>query len=183
MKAITLYQPWASLMACDAKRIETRSWPPHGLRPGDKIAIHAGKHFDYEIRRTCTEEPFKSTLVDAFRRGLLAGSTSEDGQPQLLLRDLPLGAIVAVATFTNWYRTTAYELQELLRQRGPRERDFGNYAPDRCAWVFRDIRPLRTPISARGAQGIWEWTPPANLDARLRTIELAPAAQQTEVPA
>lgn len=41
MKAITLWQPYASLVALGVKTIETRSWPaPKGL-VGQRIAIHA----------------------------------------------------------------------------------------------------------------------------------------------
>ncbi len=40
MKAITVLQPRASLIACGAKQIETRSW---AARYRGKIAIHAGK--------------------------------------------------------------------------------------------------------------------------------------------
>ena len=43
MKAITLHQPWASLIASGAKRIETRSWKPPDSLIGTEIAIHAGK--------------------------------------------------------------------------------------------------------------------------------------------
>ena len=39
MKALTIMQPWASLIACGAKTIETRSWPTKYRGP---IAIHAG---------------------------------------------------------------------------------------------------------------------------------------------
>lgn len=45
MKAITLWQPWASLIADGRKTIETRPrpWNHHGW-----VAIHAGKHVDPE---------------------------------------------------------------------------------------------------------------------------------------
>jgi hypothetical protein len=53
MKALTLYQPWASLIRDGRKPIETRSWPTdyRGI-----LAIHAGKtvvqdaciHFGYD---------------------------------------------------------------------------------------------------------------------------------------
>lgn len=44
MKALTLHQPWASLIAVGAKKIETRDWrPPVTIRPGTRFAIHAGK--------------------------------------------------------------------------------------------------------------------------------------------
>lgn len=38
MKAITIWQPWASLIACGVKQYETRSWPTKYRGP---IAIHA----------------------------------------------------------------------------------------------------------------------------------------------
>ena len=34
MKAIFLWQPWASLMAAGYKRVSMRNWEPHGLREG-----------------------------------------------------------------------------------------------------------------------------------------------------
>jgi hypothetical protein len=40
MKAITILQPWASLIACGAKKIETRSW---ATKYRGQIAIHVGK--------------------------------------------------------------------------------------------------------------------------------------------
>ena len=43
MKAITLHQPWASLIAEGIKTIETRSWAPSREIIGQRIAIHAAK--------------------------------------------------------------------------------------------------------------------------------------------
>lgn len=43
MKAITLWQPWASLIADGRKRIETRPRPWYYIGP---VAIHAGQHVD-----------------------------------------------------------------------------------------------------------------------------------------
>lgn len=75
MKAITLWQPWASLIAYGVKTRETRSWePPRGLI-GQRIAIHAAarpmRHADMAPSRI---EPIPR---EAF--------------------PLPLGAIVATA--------------------------------------------------------------------------------------
>lgn len=56
MKALTVAQPWASLIVAGAKTIETRPSPPNGpmrpdgvrglpglrIEPGERIAIHAG---------------------------------------------------------------------------------------------------------------------------------------------
>ena len=43
MKAISLHQPWASLIAVGIKTIETRSWAPPKALIGQRIAIHAAK--------------------------------------------------------------------------------------------------------------------------------------------
>ena len=42
IKAITIYQPWASLKACGAKKFETRGWATNYRGP---IAIHAAKQY------------------------------------------------------------------------------------------------------------------------------------------
>jgi len=46
MKAITLYQPWASLIAEGYKTIETRQHDRFKDLKGRRIAIHAGMRFD-----------------------------------------------------------------------------------------------------------------------------------------
>jgi len=46
MKALSLWQPWASLMADGRKKIETRHWRPPAWLIGQKLAIHATMHVD-----------------------------------------------------------------------------------------------------------------------------------------
>lgn len=41
MKALSLWQPWASLMADGRKKIETRHWRPPAWLIGQELAIHA----------------------------------------------------------------------------------------------------------------------------------------------
>ena len=43
MYAITLHQPWASLIALRLKTVETRSWPAPARLVGQTVAGHAGK--------------------------------------------------------------------------------------------------------------------------------------------
>lgn len=43
MKALTLIQPWASLIVFGPKRIENRGWEPPRELIGERFAIHAGK--------------------------------------------------------------------------------------------------------------------------------------------
>ncbi len=75
MKAITIKQPWATLIALGEKRFETRSWQTKYRGP---IAIHAGKTMDKEY---CEYPPIKRALQ---RHGIKN-------------EDLPLGVVVATA--------------------------------------------------------------------------------------
>ena len=46
MKALTLWEPWASAIIHGPKRIENRPWKPWDSVMGQRIAIHAGKRYD-----------------------------------------------------------------------------------------------------------------------------------------
>ena len=47
MKALTLWQPWATAITHGGKRLENRGWPPPASILGKRIAIHAGKTNDH----------------------------------------------------------------------------------------------------------------------------------------
>jgi activating signal cointegrator 1 len=55
MKALSLTQPWATLVAIGAKCIETRTW--HTFYTGT-VAIHASKGFPRDARVRCGQPPF-----------------------------------------------------------------------------------------------------------------------------
>ena len=156
MKALTLTQPWASLVVIGAKRIETRSWAPPRLVVGQRIAIHAAKGWTEDNRWLATTEPFKGAMRDGYTRGLIE-------RPHIL--ELPRGCVVAIATVAVVYPTAVLgaaprELEDLLADpQYPHERAFGGYAPGRYAWALRDVRAIE-PIPARGALGLWDWQPP-----------------------
>lgn len=183
IKALTLTQPWATLVAIGSKRIETRSWAPHHAMIGRRIAIHAAKHWSEDDRWLATTEPFKSALRAGYRRGLVE-------RPHIL--ELPRGCVVALATLEAVYPTTArargrQALEELLADaRYPHEAAFGNYGSGRYALALGDVRAVE-PIVARGALGFWDWQPPDWLtyldpDARLaaRAAAAVPAAVEEQ---
>ena len=60
MKAISICQPWATLIAIGAKRFATRSWKTdyRGL-----LAIHAGKTKVPLAMSLCDRDPFKAALA------------------------------------------------------------------------------------------------------------------------
>ena len=126
MRAISLWQPWATAIALGVKRIETRGWetPIRG-----RIAIHAAKRWDLAQRQFASEE---------WRAGRLPPPSA-----------LPFGAIVATVELVDCVRTRdVSDLSDL-------EREYGDYAYGRFAWILADIKPLAVPIPFKGAQGFF----------------------------
>lgn len=113
MKAITLHQPWASLIAIGAKTIETRPAPPNGpMRPigirgypglpierGERIAIHAA------ARRPDVEHDGLARIgdwwVEDSRLGHFTMHPAVDNPNDIEDLPLPLGAVVATAVVTD----------------------------------------------------------------------------------
>lgn len=94
MKALTLWQPWASLIAVGAKTIETRSWP---TKHRGRIAIHAAQRSPEVMRLGpwfCTQRPAVEVGDGVLpAKWLLCDMDPDDLEPHAL----PLGAIVATA--------------------------------------------------------------------------------------
>lgn len=156
MKALTLHQPWASLIAVGLKTVETRSWSTKHRGP---IAIHAGK------QQMAGEIPLR-----------LWWDNHDVLEPQIDTADwetLPLGKVVALANLVDvvpiselaWTQTLSIT-EHFLQMDGGRchiaesERPFGDYHHGRFAWLLENITPLRVPTSAIGRQGLWNWDPP-----------------------
>jgi hypothetical protein len=128
MKAISLWQPWASAMALGLKSIETRHWP---TRVRGTVAIHAAKRWTRDEREEA--EDF-ARLFNA---------------PSLL--DPPLGSIIAIGNLV-----TCWRVEEWRGVVSDQERAFGNYADGRYGWRFEAIQALAEPIPYRGAQGFFD---------------------------
>jgi hypothetical protein len=165
MKAISLWQPWASLVAIGAKRIETRHWYPPDSVIGKRIYIHAAKRWTREEQEVCELEPFNSVLQKHF------GLDSEF--PPLYRSILPLGALVGTAILRmavptercrmvshEWlpvgYKIGAVEVGRTSVDLSPQEVEFGNYGKGRFAWLLEDISLLAEPIPYAGTQGFFE---------------------------
>src|ERR1700690_1165855 len=142
MKALTLTQPWASLVAIGAKRIETRCWRTNYRGP---LAIRAAKGFPGWAKQTWREDPFDEVLRAAFGDG----SWKQIDPPVL-----PLGCVIATCTLVSCTLTSQAYDERLSEQ----ERAFGDYSLGRFAWVLEDIKPLSEPIPAKGALSLWEFT-------------------------
>src|SRR5262249_6870381 len=94
MKAISLWQPWASLMAVSAKKIEPRHWQTdyRGL-----VAIHAAKRFQELERLLLGERRFFNALWHC--------TGDEGAAPESVAEELPLGCFVAVGKLRHCLST------------------------------------------------------------------------------
>ena len=140
MKALTVKQPWATLVAIGAKRIETRSW---ATRYRGLIAIHAAKGFPTRAREFALGTA-RSDLEP------VAGQLGVDVLSELVL---PRGAIVATAWLVEVVSTDDPDFDP----QATGESQYGNYGSGRYAWYFTDVLALPEPVPARGALGLWEW--------------------------
>jgi len=146
MKALTLFQPWATLVAIGAKKIETRSWTTNYRGP---LAIHSSKKFSKENRiLTYGEEYFRETLMKA----LIIPSQKYGMVPE----DLPCGFILAICDLFVVYRIGNNPMKD-GRPISGQERAFGDYTPGRYMWMLGNIKKLGRPIPVKGAMGLWEW--------------------------
>jgi hypothetical protein len=161
VKALTLTQPWATLVAIGAKRIETRSWRTDYRGP---LAIHAAAGFGPRggkrgYKRLCFTEPFLSVL------SLARPNRSDVFYLVDYFMSLPMGAIVAVCELVGIIKTQSFEDCATqyygYPERGwtltDQERAFGDYSPGRYAWLLSDVRALSESIPAKGALSLWEW--------------------------
>jgi hypothetical protein len=156
VKAITLHQPWATLIAIGMKRQETRGW---NTQHRGVVAIHAGKAMpDYLVGPNAQTvlNPFDriSQQVTVWRRDKLVHLDGVTVPAEHRNKPLPLGAVVAVAVLADT-RSTSHpdhlptELEDAL----------GDHTEDRWAWALTQVYALPEPIPASGAQGLWEWEP------------------------
>ena len=142
MKALTIWQPWASLLVSGQKKYETRSWATAYRGP---IAIHAAMR---PVRRT----------IDALVADRGDGWTALDYFDALFMHpgsinELPTGAVIGKALLVRCNLITEDFMARLTQQ----ELALGDFSLGRYAWEFEQMTQFIAPIPARGAQGLWYW--------------------------
>lgn len=141
LKVISLWQPWASLIAAGVKRHETRHWPTGHRGP---IAIHAAKTVDM------------AGAPDALCEAVFG---------QGWQHTLPRGGVVAVGDLVHCRR--AETIAEYLTRA---DLEAGNFAFGRYAWRIDKVRRLAHPIPLVGRQGLFNWHPPVDFEASLGAV-------------
>jgi len=174
MKTITIWQPWASLIAIGAKHYETRSWATNYRGP---IAIHAAALNPFKAIKLIQNDTVMEMRRVLKDRGILTPSTD--------FRMLPLGCIIATAKLVNCWHIVCNPGVDIdvakhipigaesitIDKHAPdfadyfipteQEQLFGDWTPGRYAWQLEDVVMLKKPIPVKGQQRLW------NFDDRL----------------
>lgn len=168
MKALTLWQPWASLIAAGIKTHETRSWAPPASLIGQRIAVHSA------VRPTRADE------IRAIQADVMLGMTVGIGGRALDVLDLawscslPLGAVICTVKLSAAFkcgimrengqvqidRALSKDDSPILLQADP----FGDFSTGRWAWALEDVDLVEPPFRVQGHQGLWNWPYPASLN-------------------
>lgn len=155
MKALSLWQPWATLIAIGAKMIETRGW--HTSYRGS-LLIHAAKRPDgakdleaaiFRLRPS-DRDGIRCYLVGSYYWHAIT-SLYQFHHVQIggMIPKLPLGSALCIVDLVDCVPTE--NIGGLTMQ----ERAFGDYSRGRYAWKLSNLRRFEKPIPMRGAQGLF----------------------------
>lgn len=135
MKALSLLQPWASLVVMGTKTIETRSWQT-GHR--GSLLIHASASRKGSV--LSLQPPFCHYIKN--------------------FSELPFGAIIGSVTLNGVVpvETLLLPANQLARLT-LEEKAFGDYTKGRYAWLLSDAVLLPQPIFIKGSLGLWNYVP------------------------
>lgn len=127
MKAISLWQPWASLWLTDCKLNETRHW---ATSYRGWLAVHAAKRFQRGV-----DGDLEDILISEF-----GGHWG---------MDLPTGAIIGAVDLQSCL------VMPKAVPANDDDRVCGNWENGRFAWRRGSAVKLTVPIPYRGAQGLF----------------------------
>jgi hypothetical protein len=142
MRAISLYQPWASLIAEGVKTIETRLHDRFTALVGQRVAIHAGLKND--------RQAWKS-IVQVLPSGDLRDSALKICRN---LDVLPHGCVVCTASVVSaaWIDQDIFEYTERVGQKAL----IDCYFTKRFGLWLIDIVKNAPILPCKGKQGIFE---------------------------
>lgn len=146
MKALTIWQPWASLIVAGAKPVEWRGWPAPRWIIGQRIAIHAGARPARadEIADILERiDDVETSLVGEIARPLIERNHT---------KNWPLSSVLGTARVGR-----PIPVLEWLKEYAPGFLDSDRVDHSKFAWPLTDIERFEPPVPARGAQGFWNW--------------------------
>jgi hypothetical protein len=134
MKAVSLWQPWASFLVSGHKRYETRGWATNYR---GNIAIHAAKKWDKSLKSHLNQLVLKHPELADYA-----------------ICELPFGCVIAAMRLVAIHKT-----EDIRGKLSPLELAVGDYSNNRFAWELELIKVPESPIPAKGMQGLFEWSP------------------------
>lgn len=151
LKAITLYEPYASMMRIHAKVNETRS--TRTSHRGE-IAIHSAK------RSPAPPDEVIDKAIHAFHRRKMDPYFTH-GQIICLVD------IYQVRFSEDFVRHDLADVPAGMVHLPDEESYFGDYSPGRFIYRTRNLRVLKEPVPARGMQCVG-WTVPEDIEKQVR---------------
>ncbi len=133
MKAITLWQPWATWVVLGMKTIETRPHPKLSSLAGKRIAIHAGLKWDddaFDLARpflSAENEYYTASMVHS--RGKIIGAVDVVGFRKMLVPEDSQRALIECV----------------------------NIPFSRYGLILENPTVFDEPVPMKGSQGIWNW--------------------------
>lgn len=134
MKALTVWEPWATFISDGIKVYETRSWSTNFR---GNLAIHAGKQWTKD--------------QDQALRNL--ASRHEEILPYLDY-EWHFGSVLVACRLV-----ACHPVERIRGKLSSLELALGNYNAERFAWELEIIKHPPEPIPAKGSQGLWDWNP------------------------
>ena len=136
IKAISLHQPYASLIAMGLKKFETRSWSTNYR---GKLVICAAK------KNTLQQQSNYETLANSLLLDLTVHPWSS----------LPKGMAIAVCDLTDCIQMT----ESFISEQSEQEQLCGHWESGRFAWKLENVQPFPQPVPIKGKQGLWKIPP------------------------
>jgi activating signal cointegrator 1 len=132
LKALSLLQPWASLVVMGIKTIETRRWSTDYR---GEMLIHASRGTAGNI--FASQLPFSKYFTD--------------------FSQLPFGEVIGSVLLTDIVRIASLQMNEgVMNRLTVEEKVFGDYTPGRYAWLFENPLKFEKTFSRRGSLYLWE---------------------------
>lgn len=155
MKALTIWQPWASLIIIGAKPYEFRKWAAPAWLVGQRLGIHAGARavkraeiVDLLTRLNQPDEPWSTGLRPEIAVPWLEQALR---MPDRLPRAHMLGTALVGA---------AVNAADIASEFGGHINDSDREEHANFAWPLTDVQELVPPRQMMGLQGLWNWGGP-----------------------
>lgn len=149
MKCLSIIEPFATLIAIQEKKIETRSWKTNYR---GKIAIHASKNINKEYQASCLKSEFLNVLEDKY---IFIDKNNKVQYNFNFGKIIAVGDLIDCVQMKELYEDYAV-LENGMKIEG-NELIFGDYTPGRYAWILDNIQLLNESIEVKGHLGLWSY--------------------------